>query len=163
MLRLLFPLLCLLLLAAGCNSVGCTDNQNSIPLAGFYSMSTGQSIRPDSIAIHGVGAPGDSLLLNPTSPSAQVYLPLRSTRTETSFCIRYCQRALDFVELNDTITFAYTSIPFFASEECGAMYHYRITRLTHTSHLIDSVGLSDSLVTNVERETVQIYFRTSEE
>ena len=161
--RLLLPLLAILLLAAGCNSVGCTDNQNSIPLAGFYSMSLGQSIRPDSIAIHGVGAPGDSLLLSPTASSAQVYLPLRSTRTETSFCIRYCQRALDFVELNDTITFAYTSIPFFASEECGAMYHYRITRLTHTSHLIDSVGLSDSLVTNVERETVQIYFRTSEE
>lgn len=162
--RLLLPIAAaaLLLSAAACNTTGCTDNQNSIPLAGFYSMATFEPLSLDSLAIGGVGAPGDSLLLSPSSRASSVYLPLRSTAAETSFFISYRQRLLDFPELNDTITFVYTSIPYFASEECGAMYHYRITSLTHTRHLIDSVGLADSLITNVERETVEIFFRTSE-
>ncbi|MDE5733611.1 MAG: hypothetical protein K2H83_00530 [Duncaniella sp.] len=162
--RLIYPLLLLFLClaATGCGSVGCTDNQNSIPLAGFYSMSDKASIRPDSLAISGVGAPNDSLLLGPSARASQVYLPLRSGRDETRFCISYRQRALDFPELNDTITVAYASIPYFASEDCGAMYHYRINALSYTTHLIDSIGLTDSVVTNIERETIQIYFRTSD-
>lgn len=161
-LQYLLLLPCLLLLAAGCNSVGCTDNQNSIPLAGFYSMSTKEAIQPDSLAISGVGAPNDSLLLRPSSRAKQVYLPLRSTLDRTQFCISYRQRALDFPELNDTITFVYTSVPYFASEDCGAMYHYRIRSLSYTTHLIDSIGMTDSVVTNIERENIQIYFRTSD-
>lgn len=162
--RLLYLLLlpCLPALSAGCSSVGCTDNQNSIPLAGFYSMSSGESIQPDSLAISGVGAPNDSLLLRPSARASQVYLPLRSTLGTTQFCISYRQRALDFPELNDTITLVYTSIPYFASEDCGAMYHYRVRGLTYTTHLIDSIGMTDSVVTNVERENLQIYFRTSD-
>lgn len=157
---LLIPLAALVL--EGCNSVGCTDNQNSIPLAGFYSMATFESISLDSLAIGGVGAPGDSLLQGPFDRRSQVYLPLRSSQPETEFCISYRQKALDRPELNDTLRFTYTAIPFFASEDCGAIFHYRITRLSYTRHLIDSVGLLDSTITNVERETVRIYFRTSE-
>ncbi len=41
------------------------------------------------------------------------------------------------------------------------MYHYRITRVAHTYVLLDSVGVSDSLITNVERQTIQLYFRTA--
>lgn len=42
------------------------------------------------------------------------------------------------------------------------MYHYRITRVSHTTQLLDSVGVADSLITNIERETIGLYFRTSE-
>ena len=42
------------------------------------------------------------------------------------------------------------------------MYHYRITAYTYTTHLIDSVAVTDSLITNIDRETIQIYFRTAE-
>lgn len=146
----------------GCNTTGCTDNQNSLPLAGFYSIGSGDAISIDSIAVWGVGAPGDSLLLSPSATASQLYLPLRSTASETSFCFAYRMAALDFEELQDTITLRYTSRPWFISEDCGAGYRYTITRLTHTTHLIDSVGLSDSTVTNIDREIMQIYFRTSD-
>ena len=41
------------------------------------------------------------------------------------------------------------------------MYHYRITRVAHTFVLLDSVAVTDSIITNVERETIRLYFRTS--
>ena len=146
----------------GCNAVGCTENQNSVPLAGFYSMSTDEAIAVDSLAISGEGAPNDSLLVGPSERASEVYLPLRSTATATTFVIKYMQKALAAYNLEDHITFYYESIPWFASEDCGAMYHYRITRVAHTTQLIDSVGISDSLVTNLERQTIKLYFRTSD-
>ena len=150
------------LVVAGCNSVGCTENQNSVPLAGFYSYSTFAKIAPDSVEIGGVGAPNDSLLVTVRSRVNQVYLPFRSIKPSTSFYIAYRQKALDYRWLNDTLTFTYESIPYFASQDCGAMYHYKITNLSYTTHLIDSVGISDSLITNVELERIQIYFRTND-
>ncbi|MDE5751611.1 MAG: hypothetical protein K2H88_03125, partial [Duncaniella sp.] len=41
-------------------------------------------------------------------------------------------------------------------------YHYRITSLTYTTHVLDSVAVLDSLITNLERETIRIFFRTAE-
>jgi len=144
-----------------CSATGCTDNQNSLPLAGFYSMATGTSITVDSLAIEGIGAPDDSLLLAPSSRVSSLYLPFRSSKDVTAYCIQYRQHRLNFPELYDTITFRYDAIPFFASEECGALYHYHVTEFTYTKHLIDSVAMTDSLITNIERETIQIYFRTA--
>ena len=149
-------------LLTGCNTTGCTENQNSVPLAGFYSYNTGDAVAIDSLAISGEGAPNDSLLVGPSERASQVYLPLRSTETSTTFVIKYMQKSLAQYGVEDRITFYYEAHPWFASEECGAMYHYRITRVSHTTQLLDSVGVADSLITNIERETIGLYFRTSE-
>ncbi len=146
---------------AGCNTAGCIDNLNSIPVAGFYSMGSGDAVTIDSLAVWGVGARGDSLLLSPQSGASQLYLPLRSSATVTSFCFAYKAKALDHPSLNDTVTIAYTARPWFISEDCGAGYRYSIGSVTHTSHLIDSVGVADSLVTNIVSENLRIYFRTT--
>lgn len=147
---------------AACSNVGCTENRSSLPLAGFYSSVTHDAITPDSIEIGGLGAPGDSLLVDVKSRVSQVYLPFRSTAETTVFYIRYKAKALDYPELVDTLRFGYESQPYFDSEDCGAMYHYRIGSMSHTTHLIDSVAVTDSLITNIDRETIQIYFRTAE-
>ena len=153
---------CSWIVVSACSNVGCTENQNSVPLAGFYSMSTKQSIMPDSIAVGGVDAPNDSLLLGPGTRASQVYLPFRSTRPSTEFYIQYKQKSLDYPWLVDTLKFDYTATPYFASEDCGAMYHYLITSFTYTRHLIDSVAVTDSLITNIDIESIQIFFRTSD-
>lgn len=142
-----------------CNTTGCTDNQNSIPLAGIYSYNTGDAISISGIAVGGSGAPNDSLLASPVEAVTQVYLPFRATEPYTTFYITYHQTGLEGQQ--DQVTFYYESQPWFASEECGAMYHYRITRVAHTFVLLDSVAVTDSLITNVERETIRLYFRTS--
>lgn len=146
---------------AGCNTSGCTDNQSSLPLAGFYSSTTKQAITLRTVEIGGVGAPGDSLLYTSGTELSQVYLPFRSQFDNTSYCIHYTQEGLEDPALNDTISFAYTSQPYFASEECGAMLRYDITGLSYTNHLIDSVVVTDPVITNTDTERIRIYFRTS--
>ena len=141
----------------GCNTTGCMDNRSSIPLAGFYSLESGTQIEIDSDNIGGVDAPGDSLQLKAGVKAKQVYLPFTSSKEQVSFFIDY---AWEDAPETDILTFDYTSTPYFVSEECGAMYRYRITRFSHTSNLIDSVAILDSLITNVERVGIRIYYRT---
>ena len=151
----------LALAAAACNSSGCLDNGSALPLAGFYSTATAEAITVDSLEIRGLGAPGDSILLSPSARVQQVYLPMRADAPAVSWVIAYRQKALDYPQLNDTLTFAYETIPYFASEQCGAMYIYRIESVAHSCHLIDSVKIIDPLITNVDVERIQIFFRTA--
>ncbi|MDE7387464.1 MAG: hypothetical protein K2N28_10060 [Muribaculaceae bacterium] len=144
----------------GCNTTGCTDNRSSLLIAGFYSSTDRRAISIDSLELGGVGAPNDSLLVSANERPSQVYLPLRSRDSETSFCFHYAAKALSDPRLNDTISLWYTSEPYFASEECGAMYRYRVHRFTYTTHLIDSVAMRDSLINNADIESMMIYFRT---
>lgn len=148
----------------GCSTDTCDDNRSALPLMGFYSSATGMQMMLDSIALGGVGAPGDSLLVEPGQSVLSVYLPFRFDSESTSFRIHYDykEQGLDSPELDDVVTFHYTSIPYFASEECGAYYQYLIRDVEYTRHLIDSVAVPDSLVTNVEMERIRVYIRTSD-
>lgn len=156
----LLPIATAALLLAGCNTSGCLDNQSSIPLAGFYSSATKQQISISTLEITGVGVPNDSILVKAGTVMNSVYLPMRSTQNTTAWCFHYTQDGISTPEFNDTIEFYYTSEPFFASEECGAMYRYRINRCKSTTHLLDSVVVADSLITNVNIEQIRIYVRT---
>lgn len=144
-----------------CSNVGCTENHNSIPLAGFYSYETKEPLTLNSVEIGGVGAPGDSLLLAAGISAGQLYLPFRATNPLTRFYIRYNTSEGEQSVLPDTLTFDYESKPYFASEDCGAMYHYLITSFSYTRHRVDSVAVTDSLITNIDRQTIEIYFHTS--
>lgn len=150
-------------LAYGCSTDGCTDLRSSIPKAGFYSAASAAKISLDSLQITGIGAPGDSVLLAAGTSQSVVYLPMRSAQTSTAWCLSYKWKDTDFPQLNDTITFQYTAQPYFASAECGAMYRYHVRSFTYTTHMIDSVKMTDSLITNNDAEQIQIFFRTAEE
>lgn len=154
--------LAMALLMSGCNTSGCTDNKASIPLAGFYSNETLSAISVSQISIGGVDAPNDSLIVDNASAS-QVYLPFRADTDATQYYIHYHSRGIDDPAYNDTLTFCYNRLPYFASEECGAMYRYEVYEFSTTYHLIDSVAMVDTCITNADRETIQIYFRTYSE
>lgn len=146
-----------------CGSSGCLENSTTLPLAGLYSSSTLQPISVDSLEIRGLGAPGDSLLLAPTRSTGSVYMPFRADYPSVSWVFAFRTEYLDYPELYDTLTFVYETIPYFASADCGALYIYRVTEYSYTNHLIDSVAVTDSLFTNVDREQIQIYYRTAED
>ena len=40
------------------------------------------------------------------------------------------------------------------------MYCFRITDVQYTTHIIDSVGVADSVITNVDIQRIRIYMRT---
>lgn len=148
-------------LVAACNTSGCTDNRSSLLIAGYYSSQTMKALSVDSLEIGGVGAPDDSLLVTETERTGEIYLPLKSSATSLAFFIRYKSRALDDPRLYDTLRFEYTGEPYFASEECGAVYRYHISRFNYTRHLIDSIALADSLVDNADVQRMRIFFRTA--
>lgn len=134
----------------GCSSDGCTNNQNSIPLAGFYDYATREPLSISGLEVLGVGAPNDSLLMEASETAHQVYLPFRGADASTVFEFRNGQ----FV---DVVTFNYESYPYFAGEDCGAMWRYRITGVECRGFLIDSIAITDSLITNVERERIMFF------
>lgn len=146
---------------SSCNTNGCLENRNALPYAGFYDSSTGSSITVDSVEIYGLGMSEDDPLSAAGERISALYLPMRSTQPTTGWIFAYKWAYLDSSIYNDTIVFDYTSTPRFASEECGVIYDYHITQFTYTKHLIDSVVVSDSLITNIDTERIHVYFRTS--
>ena len=43
-----------------------------------------------------------------------------------------------------------------------ATYRYRVTSVDYTDNVIDRVVMADSLITNVDKVSILIYFRTAE-
>jgi len=149
---------------AGCNTQGCTDNRSALPLMGFYSNQTEEGMALDSLDMGGVGAPHDSLLISSGQRVKSLYLPFRYDCAETSFRFHYDYKlqGLDDPAIDDIVTFRYTTEPYFASEECGAYYIYTIRSVEYTRHLIDSVAIVDSVITNVDMERIKVFFRVAD-
>lgn len=148
----------------GCNTAGCTDNHSALPMMGFYNMATQSPVILDSLELGGVGAPDDSLLIKSGSSVQWLYFPLRFDSEQTSFRFHYDykEQGLDNPALDDILTIRYTSEPYFASEECGAFYVYRVTGISYTKHLIDSVAVVDSVINNIDMERFKVFFRIAE-
>lgn len=157
----ILAVICLLAAFSGCNTSGCLENRSSVPLAGFYDSATEKSISLDSLEIYGADAPGDSILSAPGTSISQIYLPMRATKDNVMWFISYKWKNLDNLDLVDRIDLNYTASPYFASEECGVIYRYRITGCQYTRNLIDSIAITDSLITNIDIERIKIFFRTS--
>ncbi len=138
---------------AACSNEGCMNNRNSIPMAGFYRLEGEQSISVSGLAIYGLGAPGDSLVLDSARNNHQVYLPLRGENPSTSF-------VFTTGTISDTLTICYNSWPYFDGEDCGAMWRYELTSIDYQRTLIDSILITDSLITNIERERLMIFLKT---
>lgn len=141
-----------------CSNSECSENRNSLPLAGFMSSSqTPQSIVLDKLSISGLGAPADSVLT--VSNSSQAYLPFNIEAHTTAFEIAYDEMP---DALADTITFTYDIEPRFESADCGVIYRYKIQDISHTTHLIDSVTCPAGVIDNKPGQNIFIYFRMSE-
>ena len=93
-------------------------------------------------------------------PAKRCRWPICRSAPDPTICLT-CSITLDDEAYNDTLTFGYTSSPYFASEQCGAMLLYEIHSFKYTRHLVDSVAIVDSLITNTDLERIKIYFRTS--
>ena len=141
-----------MIMAAACADNSCYDNGSSIPMARFVQSGTSNAVTVSALTVRGIDAPGDSLLVDSANVS-QTYLPLRATTTVTQWELDYgSERAL-----LDTITFAYEPIPVFVSAECGAMYQFRLTQVTATTHGLDSVTVLKPLIDNVSTPALYIH------
>lgn len=143
-------MLCMVL--SSCTGDGCTDNSAALPLATFYQ--DGKAVTVTGLSVRGIGAPGDSILVDNESVS-ELYLPLPPAAKECQFEFNYNTEGAP----SDTLTLHYTATPAFAGVDCGAMYYFEITSHRHTHHAIDSVALVNPLVTNANAVTFRIFMR----
>jgi len=155
-------LVALCAMVTACAGDGCSSGTSSIPRAGFYASGTGDAVTIDSISVYGVEVPGDSMVLRCARNVHQTYMPLRISQETTKYVIHYDQKALCDISNNDTITLHYKATPFFESDECGVLYLFDITGFECTNHLIESVEVVYPHVSNIDVETLKLYFRTEE-
>lgn len=150
------------ILMQGCATDECLDNKNSLPLAGFYaSGNPSQGVAVDSVTVAGLGAPGDSLVIDNGRNISETYLPFRIDEGESAFEIVYNFTAKDNggVPLSDVISFEYDIDPYFVSSACGAIYEYKIKNISTTHTYIDSVSCPAGVIDNTPGQNIRIYFR----
>ncbi len=158
---LLIIVLCILMLSAGgCNSDECFDNQNALPLAGFYDyQEPAKTVSIDSIMIYGFMAPQDSVLWDGKKATDEVYLPFKLTSDTTKYVFKYLQKELARYNITDTVTFIYDREPRLVSAACGVSYLFTLKDIKHTQMLIDSVACPSGTITNAPVQNLKIFFR----
>lgn len=147
------------MLVASCASDGCTNTDPCVPIAQFYDSSTESTISVDSVSIYGIGAPGDSMIVSCSTVSS-FNLPLRTSVTHTDYVIHYDQSDLNDPLLNDTISFDYVINPVFDNNECGVYFSFDITAYSCTSHLVDSIDVPYSHISNLGVTAVKLFMKT---
>ena len=152
----------LVALLGACVADECLDNQNTLPLAGFYKTSEpSKDYTVQGLEVYGLGAPGDSVLLDRRSVS-EVQLPFRLSESSTTYVFSYDTEEYPAPEFNDTITFRYKAEPFFVSSACGVSYRFQIEAIDYTTHAIESVSCPEGVITNVAKRNINIYFRDTQ-
>lgn len=141
--------------ASSCSD-SCSDNQNALPLAGFYdSGGPAELVTIDSLEVIGVDTPSDSALSPASESKNQVSLPFRidSDTTRYVFIDRH-----EGSGLRDTVTFIYTRTPHLVNKECGVSYIFDIRSITSQGIFIDSVTCPNGFINNANTQNLNIYF-----
>lgn len=142
-------------IVAACSDT-CDENQNALPLAGFY-LSGGpvELVTIDSLEVIGLNAPGDSVLSPASESKDELYMPFKieSDTTQYIFIDRH-----EYSELSDTVTFIYSRTPQLVSQECGVSYIFDIREIKTSGVFIDSVTCPNGFIDNNSSQNLNIYF-----
>lgn len=101
-----------------------------------------------TISVWGIGV--ESLWLKDTVLQ-KIILPLSSNDT-TNYLIT-------FDSLADTITFIHRTYQKYASMETGFYFEFKLKSIDYTRNRIDSIQITDSLVTTQWHENIKLYLR----
>jgi hypothetical protein len=82
----------------------------------------------------------------------KILLPLSANDT-TSFVISFDSKI-------DTITFIHQTIQKFDTMESGFYFEYKLQSIDYTNNQIDSIVITDSLVTKKWNENIKLYLNT---
>ena len=148
----------LIMLIAGCDS-GCFENRTSIPKATLYAYNIpDRAISIDSISVYGVGQQSGAMIVNCGKRISTFSLPFRNDADTTQYVIRYDKSALAQYGVCDTLTFIYTRYPHFITADCGVTFNYQIDDFRYTTYMLDSASLMVDEVTNIDEETLRLYY-----
>ena len=163
----LFPLFGLIpFLAAilhACNDAGCMDNRSSIPFEHFHhTVNLSTTISVVALPFYGIGQKHDSLIVDSARSLSSVSLPFRNDDSITQFVLQYNYTWNKSRQSNDTLTFIYRPYVYFASVDCGVMFNYTLKEGLYTRHILDSVIIVTSEITNQNIENIKLVFPAEE-
>ena len=147
------------LLMLACGSAGCYENRTSIPKAGFYAYNMPENeLSVDSILVYGVGQKNNEYIVSNGKDITLLSLPFRNDSDTTQYVIKYEMQALAKQNICDTLTFIYTRYPHFISADCGVAFYYDMKEVQYTQYMLDSAAIVVDEVTNVDQETMRLYY-----
>ena len=139
-------LLLILITAVACKEVFEAPPQ-ALLKATLLNSNAGGTVSP-IISIRGIGI--ETYLFKDTALSV-LNLPL-SANTKSSFLV-------SFDSVTDTIDFTYETSMKYASIETGFYNEYKLKSIDFTKNRIDSILITDSLVTKTWHENIKLYLR----
>ena len=139
-------LLLILITAAACKEVFEAPPQ-ALLKATLLNSNAGGTVSP-IVSIRGIGI--ETYLFKDTALSV-LNLPL-SANTKSSFLV-------SFDSVTDTIDFTYETSMKYASIETGFYNEYKLQSIDFTKNRIDSILITDSLVTKTWHENIKLYLR----
>lgn len=142
------------LMLVTCSDGSCYDNGSALPLVRFYASGTTTQVTVPNVTIRGIGAPGDSILVDDNAVS-EIYLPLRATTGITQWEFTY---GTEGNSVADTLTLTYDAVPYFAGIECGAMYNFHLKAVEMTYNYADSVAIVKPIINNGTDVAIRIFY-----
>lgn len=135
-----------LIVAFACKEVFVAPPQALLQATLLNSNSTSGATITSTVTISGIGM--ENTLYSDTTLT-ELLLPL-STNDTTSFVI-------SFDSTIDTVTFIHETSMKYASMETGFYYEYKLRNIDFSMHRIDSILITDSLVTKTWHENIKLY------
>jgi hypothetical protein len=133
------------------SAVACKEVFEAPPQALLKAMllnsTTGGTTSP-TVSIRGIGL--ETYLFKDTALSV-LNLPL-SANNKSSFLI-------SFDSISDTITFTHEASMKYASMETGFYNEFKLKSIGFSKNRIDSIQITDSLVTKTWHENIKLYLR----
>jgi hypothetical protein len=149
--RSLIPVLSgLIIILYSCAQASCFDETESYLKASLYNTSFAKILAPDSLTLYGMSR--DSIIYNKVADLTVALIPLNDTAQRSSFVIK-------INGITDTIEFRYSSYPHLISKECGYTYYHHLDTLPiFTKHIIDTILIESSTITNLKIENITIKY-----
>lgn len=139
-------LICVLIVLVACKEV--FEDPPQALLKASIMDSSNQRVITSKVSLLGAGL--DSLLYNESSIN-EILFPLSIDDT-TIFLVSFDSEV-------DTVTFFHQSIQKYASMETGFYYEFKLDSIHSTQNRLDSIAITDSLVTKNWHENIKLYLR----
>ncbi|HPT11185.1 MAG TPA: DUF6452 family protein [Bacteroidales bacterium] len=138
------------LAVTACTSANCVEDTDPLVATNIYSSVKKKTVTCDSIIVTAKSTAGDTIITKEKAVSLFTFT-LDPANTQSTLLFK-----LDNV--TDTVVITYTSSPYYISSACGYTICHRITALTSTDNIIDSLVLENKSVTLDGKSNLRLYY-----
>lgn len=138
------------LLFISCTQGSCFEETESYLKASFYSYTTKKNTAPTSLTLSGLN--DTTKIYNKATGVIHGLFPLNASEPSCIFIII-------INGVSDTVKFQYDTYPHLISKECGYTYYHTLeSEPVQSYHAIDSIGIINKTITNLNVENIRIYY-----